>query len=501
MTATAPVYLEHPEDILDCWSTWRQEAPTALVIIEGTIGGAVRAPGAMMAVSEDGRAAGYVSGGCIDADVILQARKALADSQMRRLRYGQGSPFRDLPLPCGGAIDILILPDPPQHAIEDCLARLKARTIGVLAIDVEDETVSFSYRPKLRIRVAGRGADPLAFARLAQSSGVDVSLWLRDGDDLISAQSSGFPDAVSLNSPQNLPDCFDDPWTAFVLMFHDEDWETPLLKQAVCGRAFYIGAVGSPKTHAKRCLVLQDAGMHKSDIARVKGPIGLIPSMRDASMLAVSTLAEIVSGYHTSARSALAETGVVLLAAGQSRRFRDGDKLLSDLNGTPLLSHVSSLGLLENAAVKLAVIGPDQINRQSLLNTQGWTTHLHEKATDGQGTSIAEGVKRISEEAAVSNVLILLGDMPYVPETHLSRLLARLVPGVDAVFTSVDGRLQPPAVFSASSCEMLITLKADEGAKQILGALTEVRSVPLEPALARDVDTREDLLGLQDANL
>jgi len=82
-------------------------------------------------------------------------------------------------------------------------------------------------------------------------------------------------------------------------MMHDHDWEPALLAQALTGDAFYIGAVGSPHTHVKRAALLKASGLHDNDIARIKGPIGLVPSLRDASMLAVSTLAEIIEAFHS----------------------------------------------------------------------------------------------------------------------------------------------------------------------------------------------------------
>ncbi|MGB3627118.1 MAG: XdhC family protein, partial [Henriciella sp.] len=112
----AVAYTEHAEDVLSQWLGWRETGPAALVMITGTVGGAVRAPGALMAVSADGDIAGYISGGCIDADVVLQAHAALKHGQAKSLRYGAGSPFVDLPLPCGGAIDLVIEPDADVEA-------------------------------------------------------------------------------------------------------------------------------------------------------------------------------------------------------------------------------------------------------------------------------------------------------------------------------------------------------------------------------------------------
>jgi len=60
------------------------------------------------------------------------------------------------------------------------------------------------------------------------------------------------------------------------------------------GDAFYIGAMGSIKTHQVREQKLSSAGVSLSHISKIRGPIGLIPSMRDTNLLALSTLAEII---------------------------------------------------------------------------------------------------------------------------------------------------------------------------------------------------------------
>ena len=94
---------EHPFHVLQRLRDWQAAGlACALVVITHTEGGAVRAPGALLAVNED-TSFGYISGGCIDADVILQARQAIESGAPKSLRSGAGSPFVDLPLPCGGA--------------------------------------------------------------------------------------------------------------------------------------------------------------------------------------------------------------------------------------------------------------------------------------------------------------------------------------------------------------------------------------------------------------
>jgi len=303
---------EHAGDVL-AFAEGRLAAGkrVALSAVSETLGGAVRAPGALMAVDEDGKVCGYLSGGCIDADLALRARAALASGQAETVRYGVGSPFRDIALPCGGAITVVIDGAPDPRAISAARAALTARQPAGMRLG-DGRLVPFAgtgarlpaadllarYRPKLRLRIAGRGADPIALASLARAAGHGVCFWTPDPDCAADARAAGLDAPVRLTSVHGLPSAGDDdPWTAFVLMFHDPHWEDALLCQALAGPAFYIGAVGSVRTHAARCERLRAAGLAETAIARVRGPVGLLPSMRNATGLAVSALAEIVAGY------------------------------------------------------------------------------------------------------------------------------------------------------------------------------------------------------------
>ena len=310
-SASPLVTHEHPQDVLGAALGFaRSGAEIALAVVTATQGGAVRAPGALMAVSRSGDYAGYVSGGCIDADVRLNAMAAMDSGQLRKLRYGEGSPFGDIRLPCGGAIDVLIVPNVTPDTISMMHDRLDKREIvqfaaldsGDIHIDVASGEASLFqtvFKPKLSLRIAGRGADCLALARLASASGFGLRMQLPDEADYEAVRSAGIGPVDRLTTPCNPVPVEDDSATAFVLMFHDAHWEAALLRQALDGPAFFIGAVGSAKTHAKRCESLRAAGMSAHDIQRIRGPVGLVPSMRDASMLAISTLAEIVDAFHT----------------------------------------------------------------------------------------------------------------------------------------------------------------------------------------------------------
>jgi len=287
----------HSLDVLTRLMVWLAAGETAaLVVITYVEGGTLRAKGSLMAVRADGVCVGYVSNGCVDADVVLQSQYALAETRMRKLVYGEGSPFRDIVLPCGGRIELCIIPNPPYSDIAYLENGLRSRRSVRFSIkdgylDITGDAVTL--KPKLRLRIAGRGAPMFALARQARAIGFDICVQSPDDNGL------EFGHYQHLQDPSIPPDVRDDVWTAVVLLFHDHDWEPALLKQALAGPSFYIGALGSRKTHAVRIETLRSMGV--TGMERIKGPIGLLPAMRDANLLAVSTIAEIIDAAQAAA--------------------------------------------------------------------------------------------------------------------------------------------------------------------------------------------------------
>jgi len=224
---------DHAEDILRYCVT---QTRVALVVLKRVTGGTLRARGAMMAVTETS-SAGYISNGCVDADIIARARSGESGNFI----YGEGSPYRDIILPCGGRLEISIFQNPNRDMMNLARVDLEARKETKLKLG----DVNIDLIPRLMLRIAGRGAACLALAELATNSGFDVHV----------------------QSP---------------------------LKQGLAGPAFYIGAMGSTRTHESRCATLFQMGVLQCQIDRIRGPIGLIPAQRDARLLAISILAEII---------------------------------------------------------------------------------------------------------------------------------------------------------------------------------------------------------------
>lgn len=265
---------DHAEDVL---RFYLNQSGGALVVLSSVSGGTIRAKGSMMAVTPSSHA-GYISNGCVDADIISRARSG----QSGHFIYGEGSPFRDITLPCGGRIEVSIHHNIDKTEVEFAVSDLTSRKDVNLNLD----GTIISIFPRIKIRIAGRGAATIALAELATTTGFEVHVQSPDVDIL--------PNSEHLKDLDHPPKLSDDERTAVVCLFHDHAWEGALLKQALEGPAFYVGAMGSELTHQERSETLALAGVLQNKIDEIKAPIGLVSAQRDSRFLAVSILAEII---------------------------------------------------------------------------------------------------------------------------------------------------------------------------------------------------------------
>ncbi|MFV0333689.1 MAG: XdhC family protein [Tropicimonas sp.] len=280
-----------------------------LAVIIGVEGPSYRPVGAAMAVFADGSRAGSLSSGCVEGDISNHALEALAAGAPRVLRYGRGSPFMDIQLPCGGGLDILLLHRPDRQVLRALVARRTARQPCVLELDCASGAMRLReagstgrdgalfrvhYLPGIRFLVFGKGPEASTFSALVQSAGY-LNLLLSPDEETIEAAARLGSETRHLLR-QDMPDGLGvDPWTAITLFFHDHDWEPPILKAALETPAFYIGSQGSQRARDARMLMLEAMGVDRQSRDRLHGPVGLIPSARDAGTLAVSVLAEILA--------------------------------------------------------------------------------------------------------------------------------------------------------------------------------------------------------------
>lgn len=267
-------------------------AIVTLAFIEGS---SPRQPGAQMAVSETGQWVGYLSGGCIERAIVAEALQALEAGENRRVRYGRGSKYFDIQLPCGSAIELVFDVGMSLEEIAAIDARLQHRLSAAMVAPACDggDAFSFSYQPRRRLVVLGIGPAAVSLVRLGQSVGCEVTLYSPDRPTMDELKPTG-AEIVPIAGIGNVPALDADTRTAIVFMFHDHRWEAKLLPAALQTDAFYIGALGSHKTQQVRIEELRRQGIAPEQIARIRGPAGLFSGAKNAPDIALSILAEIV---------------------------------------------------------------------------------------------------------------------------------------------------------------------------------------------------------------
>ena len=111
------------------------------------------------------------------------------------------------------------------------------------------------------------------------------------------ASKQRFPNTKIINKWPN--EAFDEietnSNTALVTLTHDPKIDDPALKYALKNKFFYIGALGSKKTHEKRCSRLEEAGFKKVDLEKINGPIGIKLGGKSPSEIALSIISQLVS--------------------------------------------------------------------------------------------------------------------------------------------------------------------------------------------------------------
>ncbi|WP_293969048.1 XdhC family protein [Sphingopyxis sp.] len=226
------------------------------------------------------------------------------------MRFGAGSPYFDIRLPCGGGIDLLFTPNPNSAAIAEAISRLNRREPVSLEIAADGvrvgeasrptgwrgDTFVMTYTPRLRLVLFGQGEELTATAQLAHAFGAQTEAYSPSARDIRTLRAKSI-EATLLEFRAAQPRLATDPWSAIIFVFHDRDWEEALIPWALALPKFYLGALGSRFSHKKRCEMLVASGVPDVAIQAIRSPIGLVPSTRDPSTLAASILADIVQAF------------------------------------------------------------------------------------------------------------------------------------------------------------------------------------------------------------
>jgi xanthine dehydrogenase accessory factor len=192
-----------------------------------------------------------------------------------------------------GAQFLLPEPDAPPELNAAARQALEDDKSGTIRIG-EQEWFVHVYNPKQRLIVVG--AVHIAQALVPFAAGTGYAVTVVDPRRSF-ASDERFPDVtISTEWPDEAMDALaPDIRTAVVTLTHDPKLDDPALDRALKSPAFYIGALGSRKTHAARLKRLRELGHSEAALARIRGPVGLNIEAVTAPEIALSILAEIVA--------------------------------------------------------------------------------------------------------------------------------------------------------------------------------------------------------------
>lgn len=301
---------------------WHQTGKgAALATVIQTWGSAPRRVGSQLAINSAGDITGSVSGGCVEGAVIHEAIEAIEDGTARELEFGVSDDDAfAVGLACGGTIRILIEPIgstlPVAMLAELCGARAK-RQAAAYVVDLDTGARALHYdghadrfrmdrsgfiedsrtfvaihNPPLKVIIVGAVHITQALVPMTRIAGYDPIIV--DPREAFGAAHRFPGEQISNDWPDEaLANVGLDGRTAVVLLTHDPKLDDPALALALRSNCFYIGALGSTRTHAKRSARLAETGFTPDQIERVHGPVGLDIGASGPSEIAISIIAQM----------------------------------------------------------------------------------------------------------------------------------------------------------------------------------------------------------------
>ncbi|WP_343314420.1 XdhC family protein [Brucella sp. BE17] len=314
-------------------SQWlKEKRPASVATVIETWGSAPCPVGSHLLVDSAANFYGSVSGGCVETDVITQAMEVIASGFARVLEFGVAdeTAWRH-GLSCGGRIRILITPltehygqidqalgqrcgsclvthaetgaqhlffegdDWPQSFSAPLKSALQAGKSGLLPQEAENVFVNF-YAPRPRLILIGAVHISQNLLLAAQLTNFDVTI-LDPRTAFATKERFGEADLHTMWPQDYFADNPIDNHTAVAALTHDPKIDDPALMEAIRKKAFYIGALGSRKTHAKRIDRFYKAGFSQADCALIHAPIGLDIKAQGPAEISIAVLAQIIAAY------------------------------------------------------------------------------------------------------------------------------------------------------------------------------------------------------------
>lgn len=298
-----------------------------LATVVKTWGSSPRPIGSLACCNSQGHMAGSLSGGCIEDDLLEKLQNGeLAESRPEVLIYGKTQEESDrFGLPCGGQLHVVIEPMPDQRSLpqlKQIVERLEARqcierkvdiATGEMAVENKDrfrrlqfigpfentdkpnETMLVqTYGPRYQLLLIGAGQVSMYLAEMAQT--LDYHVIVCDPREHMIEQW----DIDGIQLTHEMPDDVVnrhaiDAFTAIITLTHDPRIDDMALMEALKTDAFYIGAMGSDRTSAKRRERLLQLDLSEDEIARLHAPVGLPIGSKTPAEIAISILAQLTA--------------------------------------------------------------------------------------------------------------------------------------------------------------------------------------------------------------
>ena len=284
-----------------------------------TWGSSPRPVGSMMALRDDGRCVGSVSGGCIEDDLVHRYTQADADgaippSGTELVRYGvTADAAHRFGLPCGGTLELLLEFQPDFSALNQLVQRLESgvlvqrtvdRASGAVALShtqapealrFDGHTLSCTLGPQYRMLLIGAGALAEYVATMALFN--DFAVTVCDPR----AEYLGAWNVAGVQLTHDMPDdavraLQPDPRTCVVALSHDPKLDDLALLEALHSPAFYVGAIGSRRnTESRRQRLMEHFDETEASLAHLHAPVGIYIGSKTPAEIAVSVMAEILA--------------------------------------------------------------------------------------------------------------------------------------------------------------------------------------------------------------
>lgn len=336
-------------DILADLVRWREEGKSiALATVIETWGSSPRKAGSKMGLTLDANVTGSVSGGCVENAVVEAGMESLKTNQPQLLHFGVADETAwEVGLACGGSIDVFVKPldavifesvnsilENDKQAVvatvirgddgafgremildadgnitgsignewdekvfplmQECLMQGISRRVE---LDEATEIFIEAIKPPLTLVIVGGAHISIALASLAKTLGYRTvvidprKVWGNEErfpnvDRLIQSWIHDAFEQVEITSS-----------TAVAMLTHDPKLDDPALKITLNSSAFYVGALGSKTTNAKRQERLLNNGMTELQLSRLHAPIGLRIGSQTPEEIALSIMAEVVDAH------------------------------------------------------------------------------------------------------------------------------------------------------------------------------------------------------------